>query len=338
MKASSLWFCSPRRVEFREENVEPPDGGDVLVEALYSGISHGTEMLVYRGEVPGDMALDLTLTTMKGGFGYPVKYGYASVGRVIKLGPDAARLREGDVVFVHHPHQTLYTVSEKAAVKLPADVDTMLGVFVANLESALNCLLDCGIRLGESVAVFGQGVVGLLIAQLARRSGAGTVVTVDRIEGRRAVSLASGADYSLDPEPGGASAAIRDLTGGAGADVVIEASGSPDALDDAIRSAVFQGQVVVVSWYGSKPATLHLGNEFHRQRIRIKSSQVSSIDPALTPRWSTARRMDVVLKLLPQLDLSGLVSDVFTFDEAQQAYEKIDGRPEEVLQVVLKYV
>lgn len=337
MKAKSLWFSRPREVEFREEEAEPPKGDEILVETLYSGISHGTEMLVYRGDVSGDLELDPSLITMKGSFRFPIKYGYSSVGRVVELGTETSRLHLGDIVFVHHPHQTKYVVPENMAVKLPQDISPMLGVFVANLEAALNCLLDSEVRLGESVAIFGQGVMGLLITQLVRKCGAVKVFTVDRIEKRRVVSRELGADFTFDPDNNPAQA-IRELTDGIGADVVIEASGSPDALDTAIKSAAFQGLVVVLSWYGTKPVTLHLGEEFHRDRIKIKSSQVSHLNSALTPRWSIKRRMDVVLKLLPQLDLGELISDVFPFEEAQSAYEKIDKSPEEVLQVVLDYV
>jgi len=131
---------------------------------------------------------------------------------------------------------------------------------------------------------------------------------------------------------------IRQHTGGIGADVTIEASGSPDALDDAIKTSAFQGTVVVVSWYGTKPVTLSLGEEFHRNRIRIKSSQVSHLDPALTPRWSIERRRNLALQLLSELCLTDLISHVYHFTEAQQAYEEIDRHPEEVLQVILKYV
>ena len=337
MKARSLWFSRPREVEFREEDVVPPKGDEILVETLYSGISHGTEMLVYRGDVSGDLELDPSLITMKGSFRFPIKYGYSSVGRVVELGAETSRLCRGDVIFVHHPHQTRYVVPENMAVKLPQDTSPMLGVFVANLESALNCLLDSEVRLGDSVAIFGQGVMGLLIMQLVRKCGADKVFTVDRIEKRRVVSRKLGADFTFDPDNNPAQA-IRELTDGMGADVVIEASGSPDALDTAIKSAAFQGLVVVLSWYGTKPVTLHLGEEFHRDRIMIKSSQVSHLNSALTPRWSIKRRMDVVLKLLPQLNLGELISDVFPFEEAQSAYEKIDKTPEEVLQVVLDYV
>jgi 2-desacetyl-2-hydroxyethyl bacteriochlorophyllide A dehydrogenase len=337
MNARSLWFSRPKEIEFREEEVEPPRGDEILVQALYSGISHGTEMLVYRGDVPRDLELDASLTTIKGSFRFPVKYGYSSVGKVVELGSIASRLCRGDVVFVHHPHQTSYVVPENMAVKLPQDSSPMLGVFVANLETALNCILDSDVRLGESVAIFGQGVIGLLVTQLAKKCGADKVFTVDRIERRREVSRKLGADFSfgLDNDP---AQAIKELTDGTGVDVVIEASGSPEALDYAIKSAAFEGLVVVVSWYGTKPATLHLGEQFHRERIKIKSSQVSHVNAALAPRWSVKRRTDMVIKLLPQLNLDELISDVVPFEEAQAAYEKIDKAPEETLQVVLSYV
>ncbi len=163
---------------------------------------------------------------------------------------------------------------------------------------------------------------------------------MDKIEKRRDISLKFGADFSFDPDIDDLPAAIMELTDGIGADVIIEASGSPSALNNAIKLAAFQGQVVVVSWYGTKPVTLDLGAEFHRKRIRIKSSQVSFIDPALTPRWNTRRRMALVLKLLPQLNLDELlsVSRVYRFEDAEEAYELIDKKPEEALQVILSYV
>lgn len=308
------------------------------MEALYSGISHGTEMLVYRGEVPQELELDSSLKTMKGSFSFPIKYGYSSVGKVVQLGPNACRLCVNDVVFVHHPHQTHYVASEEAVVRLAPGVAPILGVFTANLETAFNCLLDADIRPGETVAIFGQGVVGLLVTQLAKRFGAGRVFTVDGIAGRRGVSEAVGADVSIDPHEHDPAQAIRELTGGAGADVVVEASGAPEALDGAVASAAFEGLVVVVSWYGVKPVTLHLGREFHRQRVSIRSSQVSHLNPALRPRWNTGRRMETVLRLLSQLRLEELISDIVPFEQASSAFEKIDSKPEEVVQVVLSYV
>jgi len=338
MKSRSLWFSRAREVELREEEVGPPKGDEILVEALYSGISHGTEMLVYRGEVPQDLELDSSLQTMKGSFRFPIKYGYSSVGKVVQLGPEACSLDLDDVVFVHHPHQTHYVVSQDVAVRLPPKVPPILGVFTANLETAFNCLLDAGVRPGESVAIFGQGVIGLLVTQLVKRYGADRVFTIDGIARRRGASRELGADVTIDPHSHDPAQAIRELTGGAGADVVVEASGAPEALEGAIASAAFEGLVVVLSWYGIKPVTLHLGKEFHRQRLTIKSSQVSHLNPALGPRWSTRRRMETVLRLLPQLRLEELISDIVPFEQAYGAFERIDGKPEEVMQVVLSYV
>lgn len=337
-KSRSLWFPRARAIEFREEEAGRPEGDEVLAHSLYSGISQGTEMLVFRGEAPADLELDPSLMTMAGSFRFPIKYGYSSVARVVETGPDASVLGSGDIVFVHHPHQTDYTVPDRLAYRLPAGLSPALGVFAANVETALNCVHDAAIRLGDAVAVYGQGVVGLLITQLARRCGAGAVFAVDRMAKRRAMALEVGADYSFDPDRDDPPEAIRERTGGVGADVVIEASGSPDALDSAVRAAAFEGLVVVVSWYGAKPVTLHLGEEFHRRRLHIRSSQVSHLNPVVAPRWSTKRRMETALGLLPQLRLEELLSHTFPFEDAARAYEKIEQAPDEVLQVVLSYV
>ncbi len=340
VKTKSLWFLHQKEVGFREEELDTPKENEILVETLYSGISHGTERLIYRGEVAEGLQLDSSIKTVKGRFPFPVKYGYSNVGKVVEPGEKVSELQKGDVIFAFNPHETKYVISEKDGVKLPADTSPLHAVFIASIETAINVVLDSGIKLGESVVIFGQGTVGLFITQLMMKSGADKVFTVDKIEKRRDISLKFGADFSFDPDIDDLPAAIMELTDGIGADVIIEASGSPSALNNAIKLAAFQGQVVVVSWYGTKPVTLDLGAEFHRKRIRIKSSQVSFIDPALTPRWNTRRRMALVLKLLPQLNLDELlsVSRVYRFEDAEEAYELIDKKPEEALQVILSYV
>lgn len=336
--ARSIWFTAPKEVTYKERVLHSPKGNEIEIRTLFSGISHGTEMLIYRGQAPTNLELDPSISTMEGSFSFPIKYGYSSVGEVADLGAKAANFGKGDIVFAHNPHETEYVIPEDLAVKLPNRLSCQQGIFLANLETAINCILDAGINLGEDVAVFGQGVVGLLITQLVRRSGAGKIFTVDKIEHRRNLSLRLGADVAFDPMADDVPQAIRENTEGRGADVIVEASGSPEALNEAIKVVAFQGTVVVVSWYGIKPVALSLGEEFHRNRIRIKSSQVSYIDPALTPRWSAKRRMSLALKLLPQLNLEGLISHIYPFEEAPKAYEKIDKNPEEVLQVILKYV
>ena len=335
--AVSVWFTSARAVELRASTLSPPGPGEVRIAALFSGISHGSEMMVYRGEVPAELSLDSALPTLQGSFSFPVKYGYASVGRVVDVGKCISELADGDLVFAFNPHETYYTVPAAVVIKLPPELDPRIGIFAANVETAVNALLDAAPRLGEKVVVIGQGVVGLLITQLARRAGASLIVTSDLYEKRRRLSRSVGADVAVDPAAEDLSGRVSDLTGGTGADVVIEASGQPQALDDAVRVASHEGRVVVVSWYGAKRADLALGSDFHRKRLTLKSSQVSNLDPSLTPRWTILRRRQLAVKYLSELFLNELISDVFPLDRAVDAYRLIDERPAEVLQVILDY-
>ena len=335
--AESLWFTGPRRVEIRKTAARRPAEGEARVRAIFSAISHGTEMLVYRGEAPRDLSLDLTIPTLDGGFDFPIKYGYSSVGRVYETGPGGGTLKEGDLVFAFNPHESDYTLPEKFAVKLPPEIDVVRGVFFAGVETAINALLDAAPLIGERVAIFGQGVVGLLITQLARRAGASLVVTADLFEKRRALSLALGADFALDPASERVSDSILELTGGAGADIVIEVSGRPETLDEAIRAAALEGRVVVVSWYGDRRAPVSLGDAFHRKRLVIKSSQVSNIAPGLAGRWSNARRRELAVSYLGELRLDEMITHIIPFSDAAIGYRLIDERPEEAVQVILDF-
>ena len=331
--AEAVWFPSPRKVALLEEPLPRLEAEEIRVRAVASGISHGTEMLVYRGLVPEELPLDLP--TLKGSFAFPIKYGYASVGRVVEAGSEVVSVRPGDVVFVHHPHQSEYVVPASAAIKLPPGIEPECGVFLANVETAVNVMLDAHPRLGERVVIFGQGIIGLLLTQLMRRAGAGLVVAVDPAASRRRAGADLGADVTLRPE--GAEHAVRRLTDGVGADLALEASGSADALNDALRCLAFQGTAVVCSWYGTKPVTLELGDAFHRRRLRVVSSQVSNVDPALHPRWGPARRLALARELLASLRLSELITHRIPFEQAEDAYRLVDERPEETLQVVLTY-
>src|SRR5437867_1311537 len=335
--AISVWFASPGTIELRASNVLPPGRGEVRIEALFSGISHGSELMVYRGEVPAGLALDSTLPTLPGSFSFPVKYGYASVGRVVDIGSGVNDLAEGDLVFAFNPHETCYTVPATVVIKLPQELDPPIGVFAANVETALNALLDAAPRLGERVVVIGQGVVGLLVTQLVRRVGASLVITSDLYEKRRQLSRSAGADLVVDPAAESLAECVFSMTSGAGADVVIEASGQPRALDDAIAAASHEGRVVVVSWYGTRRAELALGSDFHRKRLTLKSSQVSNLDPSLTPRWTILRRRELAVRYLGELCLNDSISHVLPFERAAEAYRLIDERPAEVIQVVLDY-
>ena len=332
--ARALWFTAPHRVALRDDIAPAPGAGEVRIRAVASAISQGTEMLVYRGQVSADLPLDLP--TLAGSFAFPIKYGYASVGQVLDTGRDVETVTSGHVVFVLHPHQSAYTVPATLVTRLPDGLDPLLGVFTANLETAVNVLLDAPLRLGETVVVFGLGTVGLLIAQLCRRAGAGCVVGVDPLANRRATARAVGVDEALAPDDGLLDA-IRKRTEGRGADLAIEASGSPAALQAAVDSVAPEGTVLAVSWYGTKPVPLMLGGHFHRGRVRIRSSQVGQLDPALAPRWDRARRTRLALDLLPQLHLRELITHRLPLARAAEAYRLVDQHPNEVVQVVLTY-
>ena len=331
----AVWFSGPRRVEIRQEPVALVGTDDVRVRSLVSGVSAGSELLVYRGDAPSDMQPDLP--TVGGDFGFPIKFAYASVGRVTEVGSRVAHLAVDDLVFVHHPHQTEYVVPADAPIRLPAGLPPDVGVFAANLETAVTVVLDAHPRIGEAVLVAGQGVVGLLITMLLRRVGATPIVTADLHERRRAASASAGADHVLRAD-GDLVDAVLDLTDRRGVDVAVEASGNPAALQACIDAAAFAGTVVIASWYGTREVSLSLGARFHRRRLRMVSSQVSTLDPALAPRWDRARRAGLVSALLEQLPLNALITHRVAFDQAAAAYELLDRRAGECLQVVLDYV
>lgn len=332
--ARSIWFSGPHKVEVHEEALSGVGREDVMVRAHFSAISHGTEMLVFRGQVSSELSLDLP--SMTGSFAFPLKYGYAVVGSVEEKGESVKDLEVGDKVFVLHPHQTRFVVPADSVVKLPNNITPEAGVFTANLESALNVLLDAPIHIAETVVIFGQGVIGLLLTQLARRAGAGKVVVVDSFQRRRDMALQMGADIAFAPGQVNAEL-VRTMTDGRGADVVYEASGSPEALQYAIDVAAPQSMIVVVSWYGTRPVTLNLGDSFHRDRLKIVSSQFGRIDPGLAPRWDRSRRTQVVKELLKSLQLTKMITHHFPLRSAAEAYRLIDENPDETVQVVFNY-
>jgi 2-desacetyl-2-hydroxyethyl bacteriochlorophyllide A dehydrogenase len=317
----------------REETIPSPGPGEVRVETIASAVSAGTEMLVYRGEVPQDLPLDLP--TLRGSYAFPIKYGYAVAGRVLDTGSNAGHLYPGDPVFVHHPHQEAFVVPATMLVRLPDDLDPLLGVFAANLETALNVVHDTPLSLGETALVLGAGVVGLLVARLLKLAGAGAVLVVDPLERRRKLALAAGADGAFGSE--GANGRVMDLTGGRGVDVAVEVSGSGAALQAAIEAVATEGTVVVASWYGTRPIALDLGGRFHRGRVSLRSSQVGRLNPELQPRWDRERRTETVIGLLDRLDLRDLISHRLPFGRAPEAYRLLDQRPEEAVQVVFSY-
>jgi 2-desacetyl-2-hydroxyethyl bacteriochlorophyllide A dehydrogenase len=329
--ATAVWFPHARAVEIRDEPVPEPGLEDVRVRAVLSALSQGTERLVYRGEV--DESLPLDLPTLAGSYGFPVKFGYASVGRVTGTGRDVRGIGEGDLVFALHPHQSDYVVPASLVHHLPDGITPDQGVFLANLDTAVNVVLDAHPRFGETVAVFGQGVVGLLVTQVVRRAGA-QVIAIDPSQIRRDTAERCGAQTILAT---GDATLLHALTAGRGVDLAIEASGNAQALQQAIDAVAAEGTVVVCSWYGDKPVTLDLGGNFHRGRVRIVSSQVGRLGPALTPRWDRDRRLAVAMDLLPDLVVSDLITHRIPFAHAAEAYDILDRGSDETVQVVLTY-
>ena len=358
-EARIVVIAAPRHVETITRPLPPLGDGDVLVAALRSGISHGTEMNVYRGLAPQwrkrydrDLRLFVPVdaaapaeppargywTAGDTHWDYPLAYGYANVGRVERVGRDVRGLRPGDLVYAYQPHQSRWVVPAAQAIPLPELADPAIGVLYSNLNTAYGGVLDADIRLDDTVVVFGQGLVGLLVLQyLKHRSAAARVVTVEGIPHRRDLSRRFGADLCLDPGATDVALEVRRLTGNRGADVVIEASGSYHALQEAIRTAAPNTTVVALSWYGGTGGPLALSDEFHHNRVTVKSSQVGGIDPALAATHSLTRRAEHVRGWFADLDLAPLITDVVPFADAARAYDRVDHPAEETVQVVLAY-
>lgn len=355
--AQVLVLTGPRQLDILEVALAAPGPDDVLVETLFSGISHGTEMNVYRGHAPQwskrydrDLRLFRPIpagaaarpergywTPADNHWDFPLAYGYANVGRVLARGANVAAPALGSLVYAYQPHQTAYVAPAEAVVPLPTLSNPALGVLYANLNTAYNGVLDADIRLDDTVVVFGQGVVGLLVTQFLRRTAAQRIITVDTLPARRELSRRLGAADSLDPAAGDIALAVREQTEGRGADVVIEVSGSYAALQEAIRTAAPNTTVVAMSWYGGNGEALRLADEFHHNRITIKSSQVGAIDPALSASHSLDRRARQVAAAFAELDLAPLLSDIVPFAEAARGYDLVDRHGDRTTQVVLAY-
>jgi NADPH:quinone reductase-like Zn-dependent oxidoreductase len=287
--ARACWVTRPGRAELRTEELAPPGPEEARVRALYSGISRGTEALVFNGRIPPSQYRSMRAPFQCGDFPHPVKYGYSSVGRV-EQGPPEWR---GRLVFCLHPHQTAYVVPVQALTPLPATVPPSRGVLAANLETALNGLWDAGPRIGDRIAVIGAGVVGCLTAWLAARIPGCEVELIDIDPARRAVAEALDVPFAL-PERATPEA-----------DLVIHASGAPDGLRTALELAGFEAMILELSWYGDTVVPVPLGEAFHSRRLTLRSSQVGQVASVQRPRWDYRRRLAKVMELLvdPRLDV-----------------------------------
>ena len=304
--ASSLWYCGPGKAEIRQELLSTPRAGEIRVKTLYSAISRGTESLVFDGRVPESEFGRMRAPFMDGDFPFPVKYGYAAVGRVEDGGP----LR-GRSVFALHPHQTAFNITASSLVALPDDVPPHRAVLGANMETALNGVWDAAPAPADRIAVIGAGVVGSLVAYLCGRLPGASVTLVDINPARAELATALGVDFAAPDK------AQLDC------DLVVHASGSPDGLNTALKLAGDEATVLEMSWYGDRAVSAPLGGPFHSRRLRLLSSQVGSIAPSHRPRWTYHRRLSAALALLADPNLDILLAPAIAFADLPKRLPEI---------------
>ncbi len=333
-----LEFVAPGQIAVHEGPAPQPAADQVLVQTRFSAISPGTEMLVYRGQWPQGVTVDATLEALAGTFAYPLAYGYCTVGRVIAAGPAVTGDWLGRRVFAFHPHEDLFCARPSLLHRIPDDLDDETALFLPNMETAVNLMLDGAPLIGEQVVVIGQGIVGLLATALLARFPLASLTTLESHPLRREASIRLGAALCLHPAAPDIFPRLGSSPGQGGqADLVFELSGNPAGLDTALAITRHSGRVVVGSWYGSKKVGLDLGSFFHRGRLTLVSSQVSSIAPALSARWQGHRRLDVAWRMLRQVRPQSLITHRFALADAAAAYALIDRSPGETIQVIFEH-
>jgi 2-desacetyl-2-hydroxyethyl bacteriochlorophyllide A dehydrogenase len=330
VEARVLRFVAPRRVEIQRVQVRPPAPGEVLVRTRWSGISGGTELLAYRGELDEALELDETIPSLEDTFRYPFAYGYSCVGEVDRSGSEEHG--EGSTVFAFHPHQDLFTAPAADVVAVEG-VDGRAATLFPLVETALQVSLDAGPRVEEPVVVLGLGPVGVLTAAMLQRSGA-DVLGADPRGDRRETAARFGIRVVEASE---IREAVAASTSGAGVPLVVDASGSPAALPLALELLAHEGEALVCSWFGSKDVRLPLGGAFHRRRLTIRSTQVSTIPAQLAGRWDIARRRHTAMRLMTELPVKLLATHELPFEHAADAYAALDRGDEGVIHVALRF-
>lgn len=337
-------FIEAGRAATVDEDSRPLADDEVRIRTLYSGISAGTELTAYRGTNPyinkkwdEDRRLFVDGATS---FEYPVNgWGYEEVGEVVELGSEATGIEVGDVVWGTwgHRSETVQKAERAAKRVLKPGVDTRIGIFSQIGAIALNVVLDADIHVGETVAVFGLGVPGQLVAQLARLNGA-RVIAVDGVASRRELATKLGADEVIDASEGNVAERIRELTGGRGADVCLEVSGNHRALHEAIRSVAYNSRVCVAGFMQGEGAGLRLGEEFHHNRVQLVCAQISGVQPGLQHRWNEYRLQRTFIDLAEsgRVNVTDLITHEFGLEEGGEAFALLDGATSDIMQVILK--
>ncbi|HXZ23934.1 MAG TPA: zinc-binding dehydrogenase [Methanomassiliicoccales archaeon] len=332
----ALYHVGPKHVELRREKVGGPLEGEVLVRAIASAISAGTELLFYRDQVGRGLRLDAIIKGLQGTFQYPFKYGYSTVGEIEAVGEGVDRALVGRRAFAFHPHESHFLASLEDLHLVPEGIATDDALFLASMETGLSLATDGQPAIGEDVMVFGQGVMGLLTTFVLSRYPLGSLTAVDAFPLRRRMSVEMGAEDCLGVmEP---AELLREVgLDDDKLDLVFEISGNPSALNEAIAVTGQEGRLVLGSWYGEKEVKLDLSRDFHRNRIKIIGSQVSSMPPFVTGRWDKGRRYRLAWSLIQKARPSRLITHRHPFMDAPGAFEMLNRNPEESIQVIFDY-
>jgi threonine dehydrogenase-like Zn-dependent dehydrogenase len=305
--AHAFWLSAPGRGEIRAVALPEPARGEVLVRTLRSGISRGTETLVFRGGVPPGQYASMRAPFQEGDFPGPVKYGYLNVG-VVEQGPPELH---GRTVFCLYPHQTAYVVPADAVTVVPDDVPAARAVLAGTVETAVNALWDAPPLVGDRVAVVGAGMVGCCVARLLAGFPAVEVTLVDVDPSRAVIATALGTGFA-QPD-----------TAFGGCDLVVHTSATSDGLQCSLDLLAPEGTVLDLSWYGDAEVQLALGGAFHSRRLAIRASQVGSVSPARSARRTTADRLALALDLLRDPVFDVLVTGESRFDELPGVMERL---------------
>lgn len=319
-QARAFWVAAPGRGELRDERLREPAADEVVVRALFSGVSRGTEALVFQGRVPASERARMRAPFQAGEFPAPVKYGYASVG-IVERGAGL----DGRHVFALYPHQTRYVIAARDVTVIPDGVPPARAVLAANLETAINGVWDARPQVGDRIAVIGAGTVGCLVAWIAARIAGCEVELVDLNPQRASIARALGVGFA---EPASARAET---------DLVVHASGSPAGLALALRLAGFEATIVEMSWYGDQAVSLPLGEGFHARRLTIKSSQVGHVAASQRSRRSAAERMQLAMSMLAAPALDALITGESGFDALPEVMAQLASAPGNTLCHRIRY-
>lgn len=341
-KNKVLYFTKPLALEIKEEPIPTPGANEVLIKTEISAISAGTELLFYQGLMPDDIPMDMTIPALQQPNDYPLKYGYSCIGKIIATGSQQHQNLLNQWVFAFNPHESFFCAAIDELILLPKNLSAQNAVFLPNMETAINLILDSTPLIGENVVVLGLGIVGLLTTSLLHQFPIGKLIGIDFHGLRRKMANNLGADLTFDPALADWKTHIMDnLTKDSNhipqIDLIYELSGNPDTLNAAIALASFEAKIILGSWYGKKAGNINLGGKFHRHRIKLIASQVSTIASELQSRWTSQRRRDMAFTMLQKIQPQNLISHSFPIVEAEKAYQLLTSKPQETLQLTLTY-